>query len=483
MRLPVLVLLVVLPACGRIGFDPALSSDGGVGPVPADASLGDGAPLSDASVPGLLGCDGTRRSLLGDGLVGYWSFNDGSDRVTDLSPTGAHGRFEVLTGTSYGPGVVGTGATFDGASQAVVIDGALLSQQPLAGDFSVDAWFLAGDCAELGTLIGRGGVEGAGFALHCKGQTLTFEMFDANGVMHSLVGASFGDPNAWHHVAAVRRGSDIELYVDSVDGAKAGIGDLASAPADADVYIGRYEGGAYLAGSLDEVRLWSRALAPAEIAELHAYYRPGVVAHWSFDRDFTGEAGLPFPGTSPDGVLLTDEARVGAAAVGFNGTGQRVLFDMPEVFARTYSAEVWFRTVSTGAIQSLLNREDARPRASIHLWVDDTKVNANVRGDDFVEVGTEFPGAFTDGCWHHVVLVREGADLEPGTVTLYVDGVAGPVVGSGTFGATAVEAAPFVMGYRRDDDPRPFAGKLDEVRIFDRALTADEVRGLYQVAD
>lgn len=473
-------MLVLLPGCGRLGFEPGLTADGGAPPAPDDATpLTDGALPPDAALPGQLGCDGMRKPLLADGLVGYWSFNDGAQEVTDHSPTGAHGRFESELGASYEPGVVGSGVAFDGAAQAIVIPGALLAEQPLAGDFTVDAWFLARDCAELGTIIGRGGGAGPGFAVHCEGSVLSFDVFDANGSFTTLV-TSFDEPGAWHHVAALRRGTEVELYLDGVKHQKAAISVIASAPADADVFIGRYEGGAYFQGNLDEVRLWSRALGSDEVAALHAYYRPGVIAHWSFDRDLTGEAGLPYPGTNVLGAEVVGEARIGQS-LRFNGVDQRVTFDMPEVFARTYSAELWFRTVSTGAIQSLLNREDARPRAPIHLWVDDTKINANVRGDDFVEVGAEALGQYANGCWHHVVLVREGADLEPGAVTLYVDGEL-KATKTGTFGATAVDSVPFVIGYRRDDDPRPFAGKIDEVRIFDRALTADEVRGVFAIA-
>lgn len=478
MRLPALVLLVVpivLPGCGRLGFEAGAVADAGW--FPGDAPpLPDAGKAPDAAVPGTLGCAGTRKPLLADGLAGYWSFNDAADRVTDFSPTGAHGRFENLAELPFTPGVVGTAVAFDGATQAAVIPGTSLG--PLDGDFTVETWFLAQECAEPGTLVSRGGIGEPGFTVHCKGLELSFEVFTGNGSLTRLL-TTFptGD---WHHVAALRRGTDVELYLDGVKHQKASIREVVSVPADADLYLGRAQPGAYFPGSLDEVRVWSRALGPDEIAALHAYYRPGVIAHWSFDRDLTGEAGLPFPGESPRGVAVVGEARIGQALL-FDGAGQRVAFDMPEVFARTHSAEVWFRTEPTGAIQSLLNREDARPRASIHLWVDDTKLSANVRGDDFVEVGAAVEGAFTDGCWHHVVLVREGADLEPGSVALYVDGVAA-AAGAGTFGATAVETAPFVIGYRRDDDPRPFAGAIDEVRIFDRALSADEVRGIYQIA-
>jgi hypothetical protein len=38
---------------------------------------------------------------------------------------------------------------------------------------------------------------------------------------------------------------------------------------------------------------------------------------------------------------------------------------------------------------------------------------------------------------------------------------------------------PFTIGYRLPGDPRPFGGLIDEVRIYDRALTLEEVQQSY----
>jgi hypothetical protein len=467
-RLLPLVVLIALCGCGRIGFEPA-----GGDPLPgADAALPEPGPAPDGGViPDALGCTGSRPPLLASGLASYWAFNDGAPAATDSSATAAHGSFEGAP--TYMAGVIGTGLVFDG-TQAVVVPGQLLSGQALDGDFTVDAWVQPDDCSQGGAILARGTGESPGFVLGCTVEGLSFEMLNPNGNSQVLIGSGLG---AWHHVAAVRRGDKAEIYF---DGLLVGVPAVppATALSDTNVYIGRDAAGAHFTGMVDEVRLWSRALSSAEIQALHSYYRPGVLAHWSFDRDVAGEAGLPYDGANPDQVPLV-AGRVGQA-LSFAGSGRRVTFDMPDVFSRTYSAEVWFRTTSTGGLQSILNREEP-PRAPVHLWVDDTLLNANVRGDGFLEVGTAVEGTFTDGCWHHVVLVREGLDLLPGSVTVYVDGALGSS-SVGVFGLTAVAAAPFEIGYRLPDDPRAFGGEIAEVRIFERALTAEEARALYDIA-
>ena len=42
-------------------------------------------------------------------------------------------------------------------------------------------------------------------------------------------------------------------------------------------------------------------------------------------------------------------------------------------------------------------------------------------------------------------------------------------------------AVPFRIGFRLLRDPRPFAGTIDEVQVFDRVLTDAEITALYDV--
>jgi hypothetical protein len=86
-----------------------------------------------------------------------------------------------------------------------------------------------------------------------------------------------------------------------------------------------------------------------------------------------------------------------------------------------------------------------------------------------------------DGLWHHVAVVQNGSTL--GSVDLYVDGILETPAFNGG-GATlalntAVAAATTLrIGTSGHATNYNFLGAIDEVRVYDNALTGDEVRSL-----
>ncbi|MBD3388147.1 MAG: hypothetical protein GF414_04325, partial [Candidatus Altiarchaeales archaeon] len=78
-----------------------------------------------------------------------------------------------------------------------------------------------------------------------------------------------------------------------------------------------------------------------------------------------------------------------------------------------------------------------------------------------------------DGKWHHIAAVREGT-----AVTLYLDGYK---IGEATTGTDSVNAEDIVMGwsqYKTYTSTKDYNGAIDEVVIYDRALTWQEVQAL-----
>ena len=79
-------------------------------------------------------------------------------------------------------------------------------------------------------------------------------------------------------------------------------------------------------------------------------------------------------------------------------------------------------------------------------------------------------GRIADGKWHHVALVFDPSGGAGDTVQAYLDGLP---LARASVGQTPLEAFPFLVGALDGDEP---AGKfLDEVRVYGRALTADEI--------
>jgi len=99
-----------------------------------------------------------------------------------------------------------------------------------------------------------------------------------------------------------------------------------------------------------------------------------------------------------------------------------------------------------------------------------TEHNAgNLRGNTYVN----------DDEWHHVALVvTEGANLRPESTKLYVDGLEDTYFSGADVTYKLVAEHDVRIGMSGPQDSRYFPGALDEVRIYDRALTDGELAGL-----
>ena len=83
-------------------------------------------------------------------------------------------------------------------------------------------------------------------------------------------------------------------------------------------------------------------------------------------------------------------------------------------------------------------------------------------------------GIVKPGVWHHLVYVREHA-----TIRVYLDG---ELMLSGNTVESAYGTSNRIVAGIRPDNVLPFGGLLDELAIYNRALTGLEVRRHYQAS-
>ena len=106
------------------------------------------------------------------------------------------------------------------------------------------------------------------------------------------------------------------------------------------------------------------------------------------------------------------------------------------------------------------------------LWVDSSGKLLFQMGDAATNglVNLFSNTALSTGAWHHIIATRSG-----NTVTIYVNGVAdGTITYSGTPYSTS---EPLTFGY--GNNHAHFPGKLDEVAVWDKGLSAAEITTLY----
>lgn len=270
-------LLVVLAGCGRIGFTPTT----GDAPGTAGDARGDGGTLHGDA--GTLS-SGLRFLFHLDGITGA--------DVPEAS--GQDGRIYNEADVTPSSGKLGGALHFDGVAYASFVifpssDGSCRAAPALDGSLTVAAWvefdslhdwggYTLGDVALMqGTVGGTQGVWGLGATNGCGAETAGFEVAFDDAHRFIRCGTKVLAPATWYFLAGVYDATarTVRIYVDGVEdtgGDTAGSSAIAASlnPYAVCPYLGASSNqGFLLRGSLDEVRIYDRALSPAELQALY----------------------------------------------------------------------------------------------------------------------------------------------------------------------------------------------------------------------
>lgn len=202
---------------------------------------------------------------------------------------------------------------------------------------------------------------------------------------------------------------------------------------------------------------------------------PGLtgVGYWPLDEG-TGTVTEDLAGDH-DGTLVngpTWTTGTAGAALQFNGSNQFV--DTGAAVLDTtgnYTAAAWVRLDSLGGFATAVS-QDGPTNSAFFLQYSGAD---NRFAFSFAGVRALAPTAPQTGRWYHLVGVR---DVTTGTLTLYVDGqpagTAYACLGDASSGHTVIGRAKF------GGNPVDFwRGAIDQVHVYDRALSAAEVAELY----
>ena len=255
--------VVLLGAAGAAGCTLLVSLDGLDGPAAAEA--GAEASAEDAGTACALGATTPN-------LVLYYQFEETTGtRVRDCSSTGADG---VLEGDAAAVSVIGRSGrafSFDGANTCVRVG----TQAALSftGAFTFAAWVSVKAFAATPRVSAFAGkttnTTTEGWRIGADlGSVLTFRLGEPSGAAFEI--ASTTQPtNTWRHYAAVFTPSTSgAIFVDGeLDQEKSSVL-VALTPSAAELRVGCLPGGNFFSGTLDELRLYDRALSATEIRQL-----------------------------------------------------------------------------------------------------------------------------------------------------------------------------------------------------------------------
>jgi chitodextrinase len=197
-----------------------------------------------------------------NGLVGYWSFGEGSGTIaTDSSGSGNDGI--LMNGPVWTTGKIGQGLNFDGVDDRIE----LATDSIGVGTATVCTWIYPTVLDSFSrSVVGNSRFH---FGLYPANNALqvTSDTSASSGlVVNSVIAA-----NAWTHVCAVRNSGTsgpTSLYVNS---AFVGSGNSSTPTTGAGLTIGSH--GPYAEqqwkGLIDDVRIYNRALSAVEISDVY----------------------------------------------------------------------------------------------------------------------------------------------------------------------------------------------------------------------
>ena len=138
-----------------------------------------------------------------------------------------------------------------------------------------------------------------------------------------------------------------------------------------------------------------------------------------------------------------------------------------------FSIVAWVRTTNT-AIEQIVHWGTHAGEQRVEFRINSNRLRIS-HGSGNVQGDTDL----TDGEWHHVaVTVIENATASSGDVTFYVDGEDDTRASSDPEGWNIVAnpTLDVTIGWRPTQQDRPFIGAIDEVGIYDRVLTQEEIQ-------
>ena len=430
-----------------------------------------------------------------------WYPGDGN--ANDISGDNYNGT--LSGGVTFTPGEVNQAFTFNGTDGEVILPNSasapLLNFGP-TDSFTVDAW-LKPDPSVLGTqrvvvsLTYVCSPEEIVLALLVDGR-IDFDFRDSNGIAIVTVSPSSILDGNWHHVAGVRDvtphtatlyldGTPVSSVADTTTGTftradgQNRIGSIAVAcPTD------RY----FWKGQIDEVEVFRRALSQSEIQAIVNARSAGkcracapppanMVSWWPGDGNANDIVGTN-NGTAQNGVTFP-AGEVGQAFGLSASSSQYVTVpDSPSLRVTQFTLDGWVSfnsTVGGGCCNMLFSKSFGSGDAeSYAVWYSGNALHGDTcDGPSFAANCTvlDFPFIPTLGVWYHIAYTFGGS-----THALYLNGL--QVASLANTRAPTYDGTDFSIGSETENGSRTyyFDGKIDEVELFNRALSQPEIQSI-----
>jgi hypothetical protein len=399
------------------------------------------------------------------GLMGHWRFAEGSG--TSAADDSGAGNPATLSG--------GASWTSDcaGNNNALLTNGSGGIAQTVAAFAPPDVGTVAFWMRSTGAPSTTARIMGLGGDWEIRQQPNGTVVSDLCGDGATTIATTtpLTEVGRWYHFAATFDSSN-DTYALYVDGQLENAGTNSNnmvQQAAAVLSFGTRTGSAeYWSGALRDVRVYSRKLCPTEIAELY-----GLVGYWKMD-EVSGTTAADSSGLGRNGSVIGTPAWTAGKldnAIQLNGTN-RVEVNSLLGGPKNVTLAAWANL--TGADSGGADVVSLGDYFAIRLNEGSSSRALFYNGSSWVSASTS--QTFAGAGWHHFAAVFND---DQDTCKFYVDGTEMASVSTTvTIPYGALGTKTVIGAHGNGQSSNDFSGKIDDVRIYNRALCPTDIQTL-----
>jgi len=454
----------------------------------------------------------TNTSSLTDGLLAYWSLEESAPSYTSELGGSSYSFPLATSNPTRVSGVLSNAQDFDSGDEIynAALDSALSGKE----NVTISAWVNMDSLGASGGILSNHytiGTYDNQLGLGWDGSNWIFGINDGSSVNQHSCNSNNCDPSVgvWQHIALVLSPNLVEWYIDGllVESDTSTFTEVQPPETGGYRLGGRYDAGVnnYLDAKIDEVAVWVRALDATNVAEL--YNNGSGIPFRDLSRSSTIFASSTLS-IQPEAYWRMEDSRSGpltnsvisssmgsftgssaSLTAGIIGMGHHLTaghgFNQQGVFsiAQDFSVSAWIDSHGTSGTDQIITFVDSSTGGK--------GINVNIEGGLFNVGGSnnvqgnwqnERCGSRSDvsAGWHHVAAVFENGN----TITCYIDGsyVDTHSINYWTPGTSPGSTQTKLgLGCHAGNgcQNQAFIGYIDEIGMFNAALTSSDISELY----
>ena len=440
-----------------------------------------------------------------NGLMAYYPFNGNAN---DESGNGNNGTVNGATLTTDRFGSINNSYQFIENTDMISITNTTINPQ----DFTISGWcklnspfvYTTFSILEIANLDYT---TPGGIGLHMtqndgifgNGNYKVYGFSSNNAQVDSAI-LSYNFVSNWNHFVVVKHNGTIQLFINSLL--------IATSPAtqitdftNSWLQIGSRQNinnNPLSSRNIDDIGIWNRALTQQEITNLYNSSLPqtaclpanvpttGLVGYWPFCGNANDESGNGNNGTNNGATLTADRFGNTNSAYSFDGLDDFITVNNnPNILYPEFTVTIWFNS-STSFCQAngpIIRSGNASTCSwngfSIGTFNNDNNFGLqNYDGSDYSFQSNQLCSNFNSGTWYNITFTRSNSESRE-----YVNGILVSSVLQSNY-QPATQCPIFFGSNHLDSNNNPlsvFNGKVDDIGIWNRVLTQEEITNLYNV--